>query len=56
VVGELGEFIRTFLLNWYLNEVEGEGRGLVGVVELSWHHAAVGRDLTCTIAKCQNPN
>jgi hypothetical protein len=27
VVGELGEFIGTFLLNWYLNEVEGRGPG-----------------------------
>jgi hypothetical protein len=24
-VRELGEFVRTFLLNWYLNEVEGRG-------------------------------
>jgi hypothetical protein len=24
-VEELGEFVGTFLLNWYLNEVEGRG-------------------------------
>jgi hypothetical protein len=26
-VGELGVFVRTFLLNWSLNEVEGLGPG-----------------------------
>jgi hypothetical protein len=26
-VRELGVFVRTFLLNWYLNEVEGLGPG-----------------------------
>jgi hypothetical protein len=32
---------------------KAEDRDLVGAVKTSWHHAAVDRGLTRTMAKCQ---
>jgi hypothetical protein len=35
---------------------KAEDRGLVNAMEPSWHRADMGRDLTRTMVKRQNPN